>query len=204
MTTPRDLLFVALDVGQPSRPVELGELSLALAGAELIDLLSTPAGRLDGERIVPGDQLVPPDRLLEEAAASLVREEPFESVSDWLWRRGKSLAGKYLAALEAEGLVVRQNRHFRTRQTVFVDSPSRRQAANRWASAEPVLVALGEGLGIRSEHQTEDPPDIADDADDAVVTVLAAVRDALLELEGVRQRRTVEDAAFDNIWRGLG
>ncbi|MEV4443030.1 GPP34 family phosphoprotein, partial [Streptomyces sp. NPDC049577] len=38
--------------------------------------------------------------------------------------------------------------------------------------------------------------------DEAVETVLAAVGDALMELQAVRQRRAVEDAAFDNIWRG--
>ncbi|MEU5247025.1 GPP34 family phosphoprotein, partial [Streptomyces asoensis] len=36
---------------------------------------------------------------------------------------------------------------------------------------------------------------------DAVGTVLAAVGDAVTELEAVRQRRSIEDAAFDNIWR---
>jgi hypothetical protein len=39
-------------------------------------------------------------------------------------------------------------------------------------------------------------------ADEAVVTVLAAVGDAVMELEAVRQRKAIEDAAFDNIWRG--
>ncbi|MFE3630330.1 GPP34 family phosphoprotein, partial [Streptomyces goshikiensis] len=38
--------------------------------------------------------------------------------------------------------------------------------------------------------------------DDTTATVLAAVNDALMELEAVRQRRAIEDAAFDNIWRG--
>jgi hypothetical protein len=39
-------------------------------------------------------------------------------------------------------------------------------------------------------------------ADDAVAIVLAVVNDALMELEAVRQRRAIEEAAFDNIWRG--
>lgn len=38
-------------------------------------------------------------------------------------------------------------------------------------------------------------------ADDAA-TVLAAVGDAVMELEAVRQRKVIEDAAFDNVWRG--
>jgi Golgi phosphoprotein 3 (GPP34) len=58
MTTPRDLLMVAMDM-EPGRPPEQGDLSLALAGAELIDLLGVQAIRLDGERIVPVHQ---PDR----------------------------------------------------------------------------------------------------------------------------------------------
>lgn len=38
--------------------------------------------------------------------------------------------------------------------------------------------------------------------DDAVTTVLAAVNDAVMELEAVRQRRSIENAAFANLWRG--
>lgn len=34
------------------------------------------------------------------------------------------------------------------------------------------------------------------------MTVLAAVDEAVTELAGVRQRRSIEDAAFDNVWRG--
>ncbi|MYX63583.1 GPP34 family phosphoprotein, partial [Streptomyces sp. SID8382] len=33
------------------------------------------------------------------------------------------------------------------------------------------------------------------------VTVLAAVNDAVMELEAERQRRAIEEAAFDNVWR---
>lgn len=198
MTTPRDLLFVALDT-DTSGPVPAGDLSLALAGAELIDLLTAPAVRLDGGRVVPGHQPPPADRLLEEAAASLVRAEPFEPVGDFLWRRGESLAETYLAAFEAEGLVVRQGRRpLRKGQWGLADSPSRRHAAERVASAEPVLLTLAEELGILSR-----PVQDAADVDFAAETVLAAVHGALLELEAERQRRGIEQAAFDNIWRGL-
>ncbi|WP_338014188.1 hypothetical protein [Streptomyces sp. CB01580] len=38
--------------------------------------------------------------------------------------------------------------------------------------------------------------------DDVLDTVLAAVHEALTQLEAVRLRRSVEQAAFDNIWRG--
>ncbi|MFD4866804.1 GPP34 family phosphoprotein [Streptomyces sp. NPDC058412] len=202
MTTPRDLLIIAMDTGSGS-PVEQGELSLALAGAEVIDLLAAGAVGLDGDRIVPGDQAAPADRLLEEAAASLVREEPYESVADWLWRRGRGLSVAYQAELEADGQLVRQRRQgisFRAGQLVLADTPSRRQAAARWAADESVLVTLAGAVGVGGK-QTEDAPDVADDD---VATVLAAVSDALVELASVRQRRAIEDAAFDNIWRGGG
>lgn len=39
--------------------------------------------------------------------------------------------------------------------------------------------------------------------DEALNTVLAVVHDAVTELEAVRQRKTVEDAAYDNVWRGM-
>jgi len=90
MTTRRDLLMVAMDP-ESGRPWEEGDLSLALAGAEVIDLLNLQAIRLDGERIVPVRRSVTGDRLLDEAALSLVQQEPYESVGDWLWRRGRAV-----------------------------------------------------------------------------------------------------------------
>ncbi|MEU8793656.1 GPP34 family phosphoprotein [Streptomyces sp. NPDC048643] len=198
MTTPRDLLIVTLDIaGQ--RPIESGELSLALAGAELIDLLQSPTIRLDGGRIVPGHLPGPADHLLEVAAAALVMEEPHESVSDWLWRRGKSLAGTYVAVLESEGVIAREGRtRFQEGWRVVVESPSRRKAADRWASSEPVLVTLADFLGIHSK----DDRGVGGVSNYAVQTVLAAVADALVELDWERQRRAIEQVGFDNIWRG--
>ncbi|MFJ1843669.1 MULTISPECIES: GPP34 family phosphoprotein [unclassified Streptomyces] len=201
MTTPRDLLIAAMDMSN-RRPVEQGNLSLALAGAEVIDLLGAEAIRLDGDRIVPGHPPAMADRLLDEAVASLVREAPYETLDDWLWRRGRGLAAAYLDALEAEGQLTRQ-RHSRwipslTSQMVLADSPDRREAADRWASDEPVLAALAAAVGIR-DRPTGDFPGVADDA---VETVLAAVDDALRDLEFQRQRRAIDEAAFDNIWRG--
>ncbi|CAM5736718.1 GPP34 family phosphoprotein [Streptomyces hirsutus] len=35
------------------------------------------------------------------------------------------------------------------------------------------------------------------------MTVLAAVNEAVVELAGVRQRRAIETAASDNIWRAV-
>jgi hypothetical protein len=200
MTTPRDLMIIAMDVA-PRRPVEPGDLSLALAGAELIDLLAAQAIRLDGDHIVPGHRPAIADRLLDEAASSLVREAPYESVGDWLWRRGRGLSSAYLAALEAKGQLTRQRRRwmpFRTSQMVLVDSPDRRRATNRWASDEPILATLAAAVGI-GDKLTGDSPNVADDA---VATVLAAANDALMELEAVRQRQAIEKSAFDNIWRG--
>lgn len=200
MTTPRDLLIVAMDM-ESVRPVEQGDLSLALAGAEVIDLLAARAIGLDGDRIVPGDRQVTGDRLMDEAAASLDRQAPYESVGDWLWRRGRGLAPAYVAALEEDGQATRQRGgglHFRAGQLVLADSSARRGATDRWAADEPVLAALAEALGIVRER-TDDSPGIEDDT---AATVLAAVNDAVMELEAVRQRRAIEKAAFDNVWRG--
>jgi hypothetical protein len=200
MTTPQDLLIVALDV-VPSRPLEPGDLSLALAGAEVIDLIDAQALTLDGDRIVPGAPRALADSLLEGAAASLVRQVPYESVEDWLWRRGRGLSLAYLDSLEAEGHVTRKRGRWlpiRTGRTALADSPARRHAADRWTSGEPVLAVLAAAVGIH-DKPTEDFPGVADET---VVTVLAAVGDAVMELEAVRQRKAIEDAAFDNIWRG--
>ncbi|MFC0598421.1 GOLPH3/VPS74 family protein [Streptomyces palmae] len=200
MTTPRDLIITVMDA-ESGRPVERGELSLALAGAELIDLLTAEAAGLEGGRIVPGYQGPPSDRLLEQAAASLVQEAPHETVEDWLWRRGRDLASAYLTALEAEGLLTREHHRWmplRAGEAALADSLERRLAGERWATGEPVLAALGTALGMRGNEAGED----LDTADEAVEIVLAAVGEALLELEAVRQRRAVEQAAFDNIWRG--
>ncbi|QKW04401.1 GPP34 family phosphoprotein [Streptomyces sp. NA02536] len=201
MTTPRDLLIVALDA-VPDRPVESGDLSLALAGAEVIDLLAARALTLDGEHIVPGNPWPSGDRLLDEAASSSVRQVPYESVDDWLWRRGRGLSTAYRAAMEEDGQLTRQRRRwalFETGHLVPADSPARRRAADRWTSHEPVLAALAAALGIGGRRTMDDAPAVADDA---VVTVLIAVHNAVRELEAVRQRRAIEQDAFDNVWRG--
>ncbi|WP_419665596.1 GOLPH3/VPS74 family protein [Streptomyces sp. 2-1] len=217
MTTPRDLLIVAMD-GESGRPTDRGSLSLALAGAEVIDLLGAQAVELDGDRIVPGGRPSLEDPLLREAESALTQQAPYESVEDWLWRRGRDLSSAYLTAFETEGGLTRQRRRlvsFRAGDVALVDSPARRGAVDRWESHEPVLVALataaglyGDPLGEAGEaaegsQKTPDAPDAPDITDDAVATVLAAVNDAVMELEAVRQRRSIEDAAFDNIWRGF-
>ncbi|MER5214490.1 GPP34 family phosphoprotein [Streptomyces sp. NPDC002838] len=200
MTTPRDLMFVTMDVPS-SPPVEQGDLSLALAGAELIDLIDAHAVALDGDRIVPRTQPALDDRLLDEASSSLTQQAPYETVEDWLWRRGRGLAAAYRAALEAEGQVTRRRHRwipFSADRTAPVDSPARRHAADRWTSGELVLAALAAAVGIHDEPTA----DLAQLTDGPIPTVLAAVNEAVTELEAVRQRRRIEDAAFDNIWRG--
>ncbi|WP_018544693.1 GOLPH3/VPS74 family protein [Streptomyces sp. LaPpAH-108] len=193
MTTPQDLLFVVLDV-RADRPVERGDLSLALAGAELLDLLGAGVIELREDLIVPTSGHLTGDQLLDEAAGALVREEPYESVADWLWRRGDGLAATYTDALEPGGSGLRQL----FRRAEPTDSAERRQAAERWAVREPVLTGLAAELGIGEPgaKSAEDGPE-----DDRVALVLATVGEALTELEAVRQRRRIEEDAFDNVWR---
>ncbi|MCF6523147.1 GPP34 family phosphoprotein [Streptomyces sp. JJ36] len=200
MTTPRDVMLIAVDVSA-DRPPEQGDLSLALAGAELIDLLGARTATLDDARIVPGEGLPPSDHLMEQAAASIVREAPYEPVTDWLWRRGRGLAAAYLASLEAEGRLTRRRRRwtpFRTGQLVLADPRDRSRAQDRRASGEHALAALTAAAGIGDQETRSSPGG----AGGAVETVLAAVDDAVRDLEAVRQRRAIEQAAFDNVWRG--
>ena len=156
MTTPRDLLIITMDVAS-SRPVEQGDLSLALAGAELVDLLGAQALTLDDDRIVPGPQGTVGDRLLDEAASSLVRKPPYESVEDWLWRRGRDLSSAYLTDWERGPAHPRRHRWIpgRTDRTELTDSPARRRATDRWTSGEPVLAALAAAVGVQDEQPEE-------------------------------------------------
>ncbi|MFE7645780.1 GOLPH3/VPS74 family protein [Streptomyces phaeoluteigriseus] len=201
MTTAQDLMIVSLDVA-PARPVEQGELSLALAGAELIDLVEAGVVVLDGDRVTPGQAAAPDDRLLADAASSLVRREPYESVEEWLWRRGRGLMSAYTARMEADGVLTHPRGRWlaaRSDRSEAVDSPARSRAAERWASAEPVLAGLATTAGLREEPGDGFPGPLTD----PVATVLAAVGEAVTELTAAQQRRSVEDSAFDNVWRGL-
>lgn len=200
MSTTRDLLITSMDV-TPRRPVERGELSLALAGAELLDLADAQALALEDGRIVPGPPGAVSEGLLQQAASSLSRQAPYESVDDWLWRRGRGLYAVHLAALEAAGQIVRKRSRWLplgAGRTVLADSPARRQAAERWASGDPALAGLGAAAGLRAGSAA----DLTQHADDTVLTVVAAVDNAVTELAAVRQRRDIEKAAFDNVWRG--
>ncbi|WP_046730230.1 GPP34 family phosphoprotein [Streptomyces humi] len=197
MSTARDLALVVL--GRPlGRTVEQGDLSLALAGAETVDLLESGALTLDGERMVPGGRTATGDPLLDEAVAALVRREPYETVGDWLWRRGAELSAAYVEDLTRTGFFVRSRRLWlsvRGAGTVPADTPQRRRAEHRLATGEPVLAALTAAL------DAGDPPASTAELGEAVTTVLAAVGNAVTELEAARLRRDAEHAAFDNIWR---
>ncbi|WP_405782504.1 GPP34 family phosphoprotein [Streptomyces sp. NBC_00859] len=200
MTTARDLAIVALEL-KPGLPVAQGELSLALAGAEVFDLMEARALVVEGDRLLPSAQSPTADGLLDEAAGALVREAPYESVEDWLWRRGRGLFSAYADDLERAGLTVRPRGRripLRKGRAELVDSAARRRAADRWAAGEPVLTALASAAGIRDESAD----DVPEPSDDTVAGVLAAVGGAVQELRAVRQRREIEDAAFDNVWRG--
>ncbi|MGW1272262.1 GPP34 family phosphoprotein, partial [Streptomyces sp. NPDC002491] len=63
MTTARDLMIVAIDM-TAARPVGQGDLSLALAGAEALDLAESGALAVDAGLLVPGPPSEPRDPLL--------------------------------------------------------------------------------------------------------------------------------------------
>ncbi|WP_030186625.1 GPP34 family phosphoprotein [Streptomyces violaceorubidus] len=201
MSTARELTLITLAL-PPGRAVEQGDLSLALAGAEAADLLADGRLSLDGDRMVPGEGAASDAPLLEEAFAALVRLQPRETVEQWLWRRGEGLAEAYAADLHRAGLLVRPHgRGLRLRSAPVepADSPQYRHARERLASGDPVLAGLMVLLTAGEATPETDGALLA--PDDAVNTVLAAVGDAVTDLEAARLRRDVEEAAFDNIWR---
>ncbi|MGV9249978.1 GOLPH3/VPS74 family protein [Streptomyces sp. NPDC003697] len=200
MSTPRDLLIVALDV-LPVRPLQPGDLSLALAGAEAVDLLRGEVIGLEDGHVVPRLRTGLDDPLLDEAAASLKPVAPHESLEDWLWRRGLGLSARYLATLEREGQITwRRSRWLPLSggHRVLGDTETRRRAMARWAADDPVVVALAAAIGVREEGDTFDPGPM----EEAELTVVATVHDAVAELAAVRRRRAIENAAFANVWRG--
>ncbi|PVC84773.1 GPP34 family phosphoprotein [Streptomyces sp. CS090A] len=214
MTTAKDLFIIAMDP-RPERSVGQGDLSLALAGAELIDLIDAGAVTVDEDRIVPDEASAPQDGLLGEASALLTRESPHERIEDWLWRRGRDLAAAYQAALEEDGELTRKRSgrlSFGSERVEPVDTPARRAAAERWEEREPVLAALASAIGVEDGASgvedgasgveggaSDEEPGLDDEA---VTVVVTAVHDAVMELEAVRQRRTIENSAFANLWRG--
>lgn len=166
---------------------------MGLAGAELVDLIGAGAAALDGDRIVPG----PPSASSGDPAAALVKVQPYETVEDWLWRRGRGLAETYAAAREPEPVHRRGLRRSSAPEAASPGALARRHAVERWESGDPLLQGLAAATGVRSI-----PPGTAEQPlDDAAGTVVAAVDDAVAELAAVRHRRGIEQAAFDNIWR---
>jgi hypothetical protein len=226
MTTARDLLTVTIDMPS-SLSVERGDLSLGLAGAELTDLLRVGAATVDRGRIVPGRKMPHTDPLLGEAAAAMSRTLPFETVDDWLWRRGRGLPAAYLAAFTDEGRLTRQRQRrwlvFGGSRMVLVDSAERRRAGHRWAADEPVLVALATTIGVtgsrpdpsppppdpsvevRAPLPADLPPDLAAEVPNPdIAEVLSAVVHAVAELSEERRRRAnrLKDAHATTLRRG--
>ncbi|KND32511.1 GPP34 family phosphoprotein [Streptomyces anulatus] len=201
MTTAKDLFIIAMDP-VPDHAVGQGDLSLALAGAELLDLIGAGVVTVDGDLIVPGGSSAPDDRLLGEAAARITGQPPYERIEDWLWRRGRELAAAYQDALEEDGELTQKRSGrlpFGPRRVELVDTPGRRRATARREEGEPVLAALASAVGIDGGPSGDDEPRLDDGA---VTTVVATVHEAVMELEAVRQRRTIENTAFANVWRG--
>ncbi|MFD6478429.1 GPP34 family phosphoprotein [Streptomyces anulatus] len=201
MTTAKDLFIIAMDP-VPDHAVGQGDLSLALAGAELLDLIGAGVVTVDGDLIVPGGSSAPDDRLLGEAAARITGQPPYERIEDWLWRRGRDLAAAYQDALEEDGELTQKRSGrlpFGPRRVELVDTPGRRRAVERREEGEPVLAALASAVGIDGGPSGDDEPRLDDGT---VTTVVATVHEAVMELEAVRQRRTIENTAFANVWRG--
>lgn len=201
MTTAKDLFIIAMDP-EPDHAVGQGDLSLALAGAELLDLIGAGVITVDGDLIVPGGSPAPDDRLLGEAAARITGQPPYERIEDWLWRRGRDLAAAYQDALEEDGELTQKRSgrlSFGPRRVELVDTPGHRRAVARREEGEPVLAALASAVGIDDGPSGDDEPRLDDGT---VTTVVATVHEAVMELEAVRQRRTIENTAFANVWRG--
>ncbi|MFD4223042.1 MULTISPECIES: GOLPH3/VPS74 family protein [Streptomyces] len=201
MTTAKDLFIIAMDP-EPEHTVGQGDLSLALAGAELLDLIGAGTITVDGDLIVPGGSSAPDDRLLGEATAGLTRQPPHERIEDWLWRRGRDLSAAYQDALERDGELTQKRSGllpFGPKQVELVDTPARRRALARREEGDPVLASLASAVGL--DGTGSDDAEIRLD-DETVTAVVATVHEAVMELEAVRQRRTIENTAFANVWRG--
>ena len=65
-----------------------------------------------------------------------------------------------------------------------------------------VAVDTGRNLVAAATIRDEPPQYRGDLLSDAATTVLIAVGEAVTQLEAIRLRRGIENAAFDNVWRG--
>ncbi|MFG3103663.1 GPP34 family phosphoprotein [Streptomyces sp. NPDC048182] len=209
MDTARDL-FVITSSTPAARSLAQGDVSLALAAAEVLDLRDAGALRLDGDRLVPAadrpwhaDDL---DALLARAMDQLVAEAPYETVEDWLWRRGRGLARAYADALTAPrtgaapGRFLTRLLHGSAPSTATAEehpvAVAHREATHRWDAGDPLLTSFAAALGVTDTPPPREAAHAPDD--DLVLTVL---EDALVELAAVSQRRQIEQDAYDNVWR---
>ncbi|MZE68812.1 GPP34 family phosphoprotein [Streptomyces sp. SID5789] len=197
MATAHDLSALATSPDTDAG-LEEGDLSLALAGAELLDLVDVQAALLVSDRILPVVSPRHVDTMLAEAASAIVQNSPYETVESWLWRRGRDLVARYRAALEvtASGESARTYRHPFRRAHPVVDPTVLRHATDRLASGDPILVGLAASVGLAEPPAREAEGLSADEA-----TILTVVHGAVTELAAERQRRSVEHGAYDNIWR---
>ncbi|MGW1774898.1 GPP34 family phosphoprotein [Streptomyces sp. NPDC002104] len=205
MSTAKDLFIITMEE-RPGADVRQGDLSLALAGAELIDLLAVQTASLDGDTIVPGERYELHDELVTEAASALIRQTPYEKVDGWLWRRGLDLSATYQAALEAAGQLTRGRRAllpFGNDHLEVAESPVRRRALSRWEAREPTLIALAAAVDVVATP-SDDANEHGDEPaceEEAVARVLAALNAAVTELKTARQRRSPKHEAFAHDWR---
>ncbi|MFD0053689.1 GPP34 family phosphoprotein [Streptomyces sp. NPDC127168] len=174
------LSALAVALGGDPR-IEEGDLSLALAAAELVDLTEAQAVLLHGDRLLPAARVETGSPMLIEAASELVRDVPYETVVGWLWRRGSGLAGRYRVA-------VGDARHLH-RQAA--------EAMRDWN--DPVLAHLAAAAGMRPTPSDEASADLDHDQ----IAILGEVHQAVTQLAAERQRRSIERGPSEGILRGF-
>ncbi|MFF4887740.1 GPP34 family phosphoprotein [Streptomyces nigra] len=200
MTTALGLSALAASPGIDAPP-ELGDLSLSLAGAELVDLVDLQAVLLNDGRLLPAASPRIQDDLLLEAASTIIRDAPYETVEQWLWRRGRDLAARYRRALEAtvSGTPAHSSRRsFRRSRPLPVVPPAVDPALGRMTDGRPVVVALAAAARI-----VEAADETLGELDPDEAAVVGAVHQAVTRLAAERQRRSIERVGFDDIARGF-
>ncbi|MFF9458814.1 hypothetical protein [Streptomyces flaveolus] len=86
---------------------------------------------------------------------------------------------------------------FRRTSPTSPDAPALRRAAERRRSDDPVLLGLAVAAGVTDQPDTP----LTGLTDDQVV-VVGTLHGTVTQLTAVRQRESIEQAAFDSIWRG--
>ncbi|MFF0305670.1 GPP34 family phosphoprotein [Streptomyces sp. NPDC004562] len=200
MTTAQGLAVLAATEGTGPR-LEPGDLSLALAGAELVDLVGLRAVLLHAGRVLPAASPRIKDAVLFEAASGIVREPPYETVEQWLWRRGRDLAARYWRALQAataDGAPAGSSRHPFRRPRPLTAAPAGGRGIDRRRDGPPVLAALAAAARI-AEATDETLAEL--DPDEAAV--VGAVHQAITQLAAERHRRSLGGAGFGTVPRGF-